>query len=118
MNGPDLLSDIDHRRVSRVLSIQGDFPVHQIEPLQGSLIVSDEDGRDLPVFHRLLLSDVNNVTVSDPGVYHGIAPAGEGVVRPDVARKVDMVRDVFLCQDWSPAGDIAYERDLFRFMDT
>lgn len=81
------------------------------DTLQGGLGFY-EDGGDFAGFHGILLADIDDIPIEDPGVDHAVTFAGEGEVGMNVGRDIDIVLDVFICQDWRATGNGADEGDF------
>ena len=103
----------DQGAVLGVFRLQGDMVSEEPDALEGGFVV-DKDGGDLAGLHGILLADIDDVAVKDPGVDHGVTLTGEGKVCVDVIRGVNIVLDVLLGQNGCTAGNGANQGELLH----
>ena len=101
----------DDGLVGGILRGEDDMIVIDQDTLQGGLGFY-EDGGYLTRFHGGLLADIDDIPIEDPGVDHAVTFAGEGEISMNVGRDIDIVLDVFFCQDWRATGNGADEGDF------
>ena len=96
---PDLLNGFSNKCFGRdcwVFCHKLDDSVFKIEAFECGFFVADHNSGNLPILHLFLLSDIDNISVTDPYSDHALPFTGEGKICPDMAGKIHIVCHILL----------------------